>query len=149
MVQSKTRSKDLKIQRIQGCILKAVGVISKVTDTLINLKYDKNLSPNNMRKSLGPMVHDCNDFLALHSHVNSRLEETHRDNIVHRLDSQYHTLKKNVSSESEFLFGDALLKRVINITTNKTLFDCIYTERTKLNSMNYAYFRNMFICFEF
>ena len=33
MLQSKTRSKDLKTQKLQGNILKAVGVISKVTDT--------------------------------------------------------------------------------------------------------------------
>ena len=40
MLQSKTRSKDLKTQKLQGCILKAVGVISKVTDTLINLGHN-------------------------------------------------------------------------------------------------------------
>ena len=38
MLQSKTRSKNLKTQKLQGCILKAVGVIAKVTATLINLK---------------------------------------------------------------------------------------------------------------
>ena len=38
MLQSKTRSKNLKAQKLQGCILKAVGVIAKVTATLINLK---------------------------------------------------------------------------------------------------------------
>ena len=37
MLQSKARYKDLQTQKLQGCILKAVGVTSKVTDTLINL----------------------------------------------------------------------------------------------------------------
>ena len=122
MLQSKTRSKDLKTQKLQGCILKVVGVISKVTDTLINLKNSKNLSLNNLRNSIGPMVHDCMDSLALLSHVNSSLEQTRRDNTVCCLDNQYQALRKNVPSQSEFLFGDDLPKRIMNVTTNKKLF---------------------------
>ena len=122
MLSSKTRSKDLKTQKLQGCILKTAGVISKVTETLINLKNSKNLSLNNLRNSIGPMVHDCTDSLALLSHVNGRLEQTRRDNIAYFLDSQYHALRKNTPSESEFLFGDDLPKRIMNVTTNKKLF---------------------------
>ena len=33
MLQSNTRSKDLKIQEMQSCILEAVGAISKVSNT--------------------------------------------------------------------------------------------------------------------
>ena len=116
MLLSKTRSKDLKNQKLQGCILQAVGIISKVTDTLIKLKNNKNLSLNNLRNSIGPMVHDCTDSLALLSHVSSSLEQTHRDNIAYCLDNQYHALGKNVPSESEFLFGDDLPKRIMNVT---------------------------------
>ena len=122
MLQSKTRSKDLKTEKLQGCILQAVGVISKVTDTLIKLKNNKNLSLNNLRNSIGPMVHDCTDSLALLSHVSSSLEQTHRDNIAYCLGNQYHALRKNVPSESEFLFGDDLPKRIMNVTTKKKLF---------------------------
>ena len=103
---------DLKLQ---GCILKAVGVISEVTDTLINLKKSKNLSLNNLRNSIGPMVHDITDSLALLSHLNSSLEQTGTENIAYCLDNQYHALKKNVPSESEFLFGDDLPKRIMNV----------------------------------
>ena len=105
---------------LQGCILKAVGVISEVTDTLINLKNNNSL--NNLRNSIGPMVHDCTDSLPLLNHVNSNLEQTCRDNITDCLDNQYHALRKNVSSESEFLFGDDLPRRIMNVTTNKNLF---------------------------
>ena len=73
-----------------------------------------------MRNSLGPMVHDCTDFLAFPSH--SSLEQTRRDHIAYCLDNQYHALRKNVPSQSEFLFGDDLLKRIIKVTTNKKLF---------------------------
>ena len=64
------------------------------------------------------MVHDCTDSLALVIYMNSSLEKTRRDNIVYCLDNQYHTLRKNVPSESEFLFGDDLPKRIISVTTN-------------------------------
>ena len=89
---------------MQGCILKAVGVISKVIDTLINPKISKNLSLNNLRNSVGTMVHDSTDSLALLRHVNSGLEQTCRDNITYFLDNQYHALKNSVPSESEFSF---------------------------------------------
>ena len=67
------------------------------------------------------MVHGCTDSLALLSHVNSSLEQTRRDNIAYGLNNRYHALGKNVSSESEFLFGDDLPKRIMNVTTNKKL----------------------------
>ena len=35
MRQSKTRSKDLKTQKMQDCILKAVGTVSIVTNALL------------------------------------------------------------------------------------------------------------------
>ena len=41
MLQSKTRSKDLKTQKMQGCILKAIGAIFKVTNKLLKLKKAK------------------------------------------------------------------------------------------------------------
>ena len=114
MLQSKTRSEDPKTQKLQGCILKVVGVISKVTDTLINLKSSKKLSINNLRNSIGPMVHDCTDSLALLNHVNSSLEQTPRDNIAYCLDNQYHALRRNVPFESKFLSGDDLPKRIMS-----------------------------------
>ena len=64
ILQSITRSKDFKTQKVQGCTLKTVGVISKVNGTLLNLKNRKNLSPNNLSYS---NAHDCKDSLA---HVN-------------------------------------------------------------------------------
>ena len=111
---------DLKTQKLHSC--KAVVVISEVTDTLINLKNNKNLSLNKLRNSIGPMLHDCTDSLALLSHMNSSLEQTRRYNIAYCLDNQYHALRKNVPSESESFFGGELPKRIMNITTNKKLF---------------------------
>ena len=54
--------------------------------------------------------------------MNTDLEQNRSDNITNCLDSQYHVLRKNVLAESEFLFGDGLPKRIMNVTANKKLF---------------------------
>ena len=122
MLQSKTRSKDLKTQKMQGCLLKAVGAISKVTNTLLELKNSKNLNTTTLNKNLSTMVHDCTDSLALLSQVNSDFEQNRCDHIAYCLHNQYHALRKNVPADSEFLFGDDLPKRIMNVTANKKLF---------------------------
>ena len=65
MLQSKTKSKDLKTQKMQSCVLKAVEAISKVTNALLDLKSSKNLNTTTLNKNLSTMVHDCTDSLAL------------------------------------------------------------------------------------
>ena len=86
---------------------------------IINLKNSKNISTNDLRNSyqvqwqyIHELYSDSLSFSVL-SLVNSNLEQTHRGNIAYYyLDNQYHTLK-NVPSESEFLFGEDLPKRII------------------------------------
>ena len=68
------------------------------------------------------MVHDWTDSLALLSQVNTDLEQNRHDHIAYRLDNLYHTLRENVPADSEFLFGDDLPKRIMNVTANKKLF---------------------------
>ena len=52
MLQSKTRSKDVKTQKMQHYILKAVGA-------LLELKNSKNLNTNTLSKNLSTIIHDC------------------------------------------------------------------------------------------
>ena len=92
MLQSKTRSKDLKTQKMQVCILKVVGAISKVTNALIELKNSKNLNTTTPIKNINTMVHDCTDSSVLLSHVDTDLEQNRRDHIAYCLDNQYHAL---------------------------------------------------------
>ena len=80
---------------------------------IINLKNSKNLSTNDLRNSYQVQWWYIHEFytdslsFAVLSLVNSSLEQTHRGNIAYYLDNQYHTLK-NVPSESEFIFGEAI-----------------------------------------
>ena len=75
MLQSKTRSKDLKTQNTQVCILKAVGAISKVNNALLELKNSTDLNTTTLSKYTSTMVPDCTDSLVLPSHVRSSRPE--------------------------------------------------------------------------
>ena len=128
---------------MQACILKAVGAISKVTNTLLELKNSKNLNTTTLNKNLSTMVHDCTDSLALLSQVNSDLEQNRRDHIAYCLDNQYHALRKNVPADSEFLFGDDLPKRIMNVTANKKLFS---TSKTFFQSYSSSFKSSKNLC---
>ena len=118
---------------MQSCILKAVGAISKVTNALLELKNSKNLNTTTLNKNLSTMVHDCTDSLVLLSQVNTDLDQNRRDHIVYCLDNQYYALGKNVPADSEFLSGDDLPKRIMNVIANKKLFS---TSKTSFQSYN-------------
>ena len=72
-------------------------------------------------------------MLELLSQVNTDLEQNRRDHIALCPDNQYHALRKNVPVDSEFLFGDDLPKRIMNVTANKKLFS---TSKTSFQSYN-------------
>ena len=98
---------------------------------IINLKNSKNLSTNDLRNSYQVQWWYIHEFytdslsFAVLSLVNSSLEQTHRGNITYYLDNQYHTLK-NVPSESEFLFGEAI-----------TPLKCKKKKKTCINSLKF------------
>ena len=71
MLQSNIRSKDLKTQKMQSCILEAVGAISKVTNTLLDIKNRKNFNTTTLSKNISTTVHDYTESLALLSPVNT------------------------------------------------------------------------------
>ena len=68
------------------------------------------------------MVHDCTDLLALLGQVDIDLEQSRCVHIGYCLDNQYHALRKNVPANSEFIFGDDLPERIMNVTGNKKTF---------------------------
>ena len=82
MLQSKTKSKDLKTQKMQSCVLKAVEAISKVTNALLDLKSRKNLNTATLNKNLSTMVHDCTDSLDLLNQVNIDLDLEYKIGVI-------------------------------------------------------------------
>ena len=102
MLQSRTRSKEMKTQKTQGYILKAIEAISKVTNALLELKKSKNVNATTLSKNIRTMVHDCTDALTQLSHVNTDLEQIRRNHISYCLDNQYRASRKNVPADSRF-----------------------------------------------
>ena len=127
MLQLKTRSKDLKTQKMQGCVLKAIGSISKVTNALLELKNSKNLNTTTRKKNLSTMVHDCTDSLALLSQVNIDLEQNRRDHIAYCIDNQYYALRKMYLLIQNFFLVIIYQKKKMNVTANKGLFSASKT----------------------
>ena len=81
MLKPHTWPKDIKVQKFPACVLKAIGVFSNIANSLLDLKSNKSLSTNDMRKALAPFIHVCTEFIALLSHLNSEIEQNRRENI--------------------------------------------------------------------
>ena len=48
-------------------------------------------------------------------------EQSRHDDIAYCLDNQYHALRKHVPANSEFLFGDDLPKRIMNVAVTELI----------------------------
>ena len=51
-MNAQDRNKDLKVQKVQGAVLKGAFAICEVTNTLINLKNNKDISGKQLRLQL-------------------------------------------------------------------------------------------------
>ena len=80
-IKYRTRSNGSKMQKMQGCVLKAIGAISNIANTLLDLKTSKNQFVKYIRKVLiAPLIHTCTDTVAILGHFNTpplnKTEET-------------------------------------------------------------------------
>ena len=51
-MNAQDRNKDLKVQKVQGAVLKGAFAICEVTNNLINLKNNKDIAGNELRLQL-------------------------------------------------------------------------------------------------
>ena len=63
-MNTQDRNKDLKVQKVQGENLKGAFAICEVTNTLTNLKNNKDISGNELRFQLSNMIQICTESLA-------------------------------------------------------------------------------------
>lgn len=129
-VHRRIRSKDIKTQKMQTAVLKAIGVISKATDSLIKLKNTKNTNTINFKDALGSIAHEFTDSIAMLSQVNTNIEQNRKDSIAFSLGRKYYALRKNVPPESKELFGDDIAKRMATLINNKKLFESSSSSNT-------------------
>ena len=62
-INAQDRNKDLKVQKVQGAILKGAFAICEVTNTLINLKNNKDISGKELRLQLSNVIKICAESL--------------------------------------------------------------------------------------
>ena len=82
IVYSKTRSKDLKLQKLQDCLLNSIGTISNVTSNLLGFKNNKSLPQDEIRKNLGNLIHHYTDVTAI---LNTNIQYNHLNTELVRL----------------------------------------------------------------
>ena len=111
-MNTQDRNKDLKVQKVQGKNLKGAFAICEVTNTLTNLKNNKDISGNELRFQLSNMIQICTESLA---------------------SLQSWPLTKDVSTPSEFLFGNNLNDTIGIIQTSQIMLQTY---------SNFPYYKN-------
>ena len=62
-MSERDRNKDLKIQKIQGAVLKEVFVITEVNNKEGDLKNDKQVSDKKLRIDISSLIKTCTESL--------------------------------------------------------------------------------------
>ena len=108
-----TRSRNLKLQKIQTTLLKATTVLVEVTDKFLESKDQSKSLLNEATKSLF-------DAIALITYANCDLNHRRRDLIKPDLNRSYQQICSEQIEVTENLFGDDLPQKIKDIiTTNK------------------------------
>ena len=108
-IPARTRSQDVKLQKMQKLLLKSAYPIVKILDSILA----SNSSNNKPDLMLIIKIKElASDALAVLSKSNQELLQQSRDGITKNLSREYKTLKYNVPSDSELLFGDDLNNRI-------------------------------------
>ena len=116
-VRSNTRSRDLKMQKLETSLLKSMIPIVKMSDKLLELKFNsKSASESDMSEFLQLSL----DSLALMGHSINEVNIKRRELIKPDLNDQFKQLCGSHTPVTKLLFGDDLPKSVKEISeTNK------------------------------
>ena len=74
-MNTQNRKKDLKVQKIQGAVLKVAFAIFEVTNDLINLKNNKDISGKELRLQLSNVIKICTERLTFIGTANLEWEQ--------------------------------------------------------------------------
>ena len=114
------RNKELKVQKVQRAVLKGAFAICEVTNNLINLKNNKDISGKKLRLQLSNIIKICTESLTFRGRANLQGNNIRRQHLFKILPPK--PLTTDVPTPSEFLLGNNLNDRINTIeTSQKTL----------------------------
>ena len=102
-INAQDHNKDLKVQKVQGVVLKGAFTICEVTNTLINLKNNKEISGKELRLQVSNVIKICIESLTFLGMANLVGDNIRRQYLSKILPPMLVILTKDVSTPSEFL----------------------------------------------
>ena len=103
---------DLKTQKVQKTINKGGIILREVADTLIKIKYNKDMTASDMKNAVMPLIQMCTDGLTFLAHGNNLLNQTRRNYITSFLPRHMSELGKKVPDDSDWYFGGNVVSRI-------------------------------------
>ena len=100
---------EIELQRIENLHVKTAYAVTVASDKIMSF----NLLQEQSKKLTTPFV----DALALLGKATADLNQFRRNNLRSRLPEKMRSLAKNVPAGSQWLFGDALNKRIAQISS--------------------------------
>ena len=118
---SHKRSQDIKTQKVSGSLLTAAHVITGIAEQILNLRENKDLSGNELRKSLGPLVQTSMDSLAALAMANQEVDRGRREDMKSTMNSTFRAFANDIPPSSKLLFGDNIANRINSISANEKI----------------------------
>ena len=134
-IRPDTRSRDLKMQKIQNTILKAITPLAELSDSLLNLKS------KNDGFDTAKAVRQTLDSVALLTHANCDIIQRRRELIRPDLNKLYQQICAEHVSFTGFLFGDDLPQKIKDINMTNRVGQKLSGQEQK-GSFNRNYFQN-------
>ena len=135
-MNAQDRNKDLKVQKVQGAVLKGAFAICEVTNTLINLKNNKDISGKELRLQLSNVIKICTVSLAFLGMANLEGGNIRRQYSSKILPPKMASLTKDVPTPSEFLLGNSLNDTIGAIETSQKMLQTYSNSPYYKNSKN-------------
>ena len=106
------RKKDQRVQKVQGEVVKGRFAICEVTNNLMNLRNDKDISGKQLRLQLFNVIEICTDSPTFLGTVNTEGDSIRTQYLSKILPPKLLFLTKDVPIPSKFLLGYNLDDRI-------------------------------------
>ena len=133
-------NKDLKVQKVKGEVLKGAFAICEVTNTLIKLKNNKDISGKELRLQLSNVIKICTKSLTFLGMANVEGDNIRRQYLPNVLPPKLVPFTKDVPTPSKFLLGNNLNDRIDTIETSQKMLQTYSDSPYCKNSKTYKDF---------